>query len=483
MFPKTLLSRPVLFTFLASLALSIIAQYGNILNRDGMLYVTTAEAYLEGGFSSARALFSWPFLPILMAWTNKITGLSLETSAHTLNALFMAGACALLVDCSRRKHIESAWWVALAVLAIPGINEYRNELLREYGCWFFVMLAFWLALRWTERPTWAMTFAVQGTLGIAALFRPEALALFPALLIWQAIEAPSGQRVRRITILCGLPALCGAILLILFVTDQLPSTHRLAGELNRLSFERFDAKAKIVSQALIEYARHNAGEILFFGSLALIPIKLIQKTGLFLLPVIYLFAAHQARPAAQTHRLFACAGFVTLLILAVFVTDLHFLAGRYVGLTLLFSSPFIGFSLWALTKKHNRLRLPIVGVATVLMLANVVSTGQSKSHHLDAGRWLRENVEESSQIYIDGGRTAFHAGWRTSQLRTRNDRAGIEKALRENTYTLYVLEVSRKDAPIAPWLSTVPLNVIQQYSQPTGDAVIIARPNATSPRN
>lgn len=141
------------FVFATSLLLSMLSQWGSELNRDGMLYVTAAEAFLRGSYAEARALFSWPFLPLLMAVATKITGVPLAQAAHTLNALFMAGACVFLVASARHLHKESAIWVALAVLSIPGINEYRHELLREFGYWFFVLFAFWLALRWNDRPT------------------------------------------------------------------------------------------------------------------------------------------------------------------------------------------------------------------------------------------------------------------------------------------------------------------------------------------
>jgi hypothetical protein len=203
---------PARAVFLGSVLLSLIALQQGILNRDGMLYVDTAQVFLDEGFGAALAGFSWPFLPILMAGISKITGLGLEVSGHLLNTLFMAGTCALLVQCAARLFPEAIWHISLVVLALPGLNGYRDELLREYGCWFFVMLSIWLALRWSDAPRWPMALATQCALGMAALFRPEALAFFPALVLWQLFAAPKETRWRRVAMVASLPMVGFAVL-------------------------------------------------------------------------------------------------------------------------------------------------------------------------------------------------------------------------------------------------------------------------------
>lgn len=467
---------PVTAAFFGSLALSLTAQIGRTLNRDGMFYVKGAQAFLDGGFDAAKEIFNWPFLPILMAIVSKATGLGLEHAGHVLNALFMAGACALMVDSVRRAQPEAAWWVCLAVLALPGLNEYRNELLREYGAWFLIMLSFWLALRWSEKPRWATVLPVQISLGAAALFRPEALALFPALLAWQAFSAPRSERWRRLLMLGGLPLAGGILLFSLYLGGHLSSGNRLAGDLGRLSTERFDAKAQVLASGLIGYAHDNARAILFFGSIALIPLKLIQKIGLFLVPLAFLFAHREARAAIARHPLFAWGIAAHLLVLAVFVTDLQFLAGRYVGLILLLASPFIGAGLGSMARRHPRWRLPMLTLAFLLMIGNVVSLSPGKTHYVEAGKWLATNAAESPRVYIESGRAAYYAGWYKIELAQKTRRAEVEDAVAQAKYDLYVLEVSRKDPPVDDWLRQVGLRVVNRFDHPKGDAVVVAVP-------
>lgn len=472
---------PVVATFLASLLLSLIATLSSTLNRDGMLYVRAARAFLDGGFVAAKAIFSWPFLSILIAGTSRLTGLELESAGHLLNALFMAGACALMVSCIVRRTPELGWLSGLVLLALPGLNEYRSELLREFGCWFFVMLAFWLALRWEDRLDWTGATATHLALLGAALFRPEALTLFAALIAWQFAIAPRGKRWRRLIMIGALPIIAGTVLVGLYFSGQLGGT-RLAGEFSRLSVTRFDAKAQVLAGGLIDYARGNAQAILFFGSLALIPLKLLQKYGLLLIPLAYLFASGGARVALQRHPIFAWGICIHLLVLAVFVTDLQFLAGRYVGLLLLFSAPFAATGLGLIVQRWPRGHWPLIAIGIALALANVVSTSQGKGHFAEAGRWLAMNATETTRIYIDSPRTAFHAQWNNVELMARNDRPTIAVAAKSQRYDLFVLEKSRKDPPIDSWLEEESgLRIIQRFGQREKDEVIVAWPKPSAP--
>jgi hypothetical protein len=472
---------PISVAIAGSLLLSLVARLGSTINRDGMLYIGTAQAFLDGGFAAAKANFAWPFLSIAIAAVSKLTGLGLENAAYLLNALFMAATCALMVSCVARRTPELAWMSCLAVLALPGFNEYRNELLREFGCWFFVMLSFWLSLRWDERPDWRGALSIQIALGCAALFRPEALALYAALVGWQLFSAPRSQWLGRLVMIGLLPVICGTLLVTLYLSGKL-GDGRLAAEFSRLGLARFDSKAEVLASGLIEYARGNARAILLFGSLALIPVKLIQKFGIFLLPLVYLIPTGELHAALRRHALFAWGIVVHLIVLTIFVTDLQFLAGRYVGMILLLSTPFAATGLLLLAHRFPRGRLPLVAIGIVLAFANVVSTGHGKSHHVDAGRWLAANVADPAKIYIDSGRAAYHAGWHKAAISNRNDRDGIARAVSEGRHELFVLEISRKDPPSEPWLQQAGLRVTERFELANKDAVIVAVPVGSKAR-
>lgn len=467
---------PAWTAFAASALLSLLAiATSGTLNRDGMLYVDAARLFQQAGWSGAQEVFAWPFLPVLMAVFSQLTGFGPETVGYALNVLFMAGACALLVACAARLFPEAVWPTLLALLAIPGLNDYRDEVLREYGCWFFVMLAFWLALRWADAPRWLTALSVHAALGAAALFRPEALALLPALILWQAFEAPSRERWRRLAMIGALPLLACTALLIAYATGSLSG--RLAGDLGRFSPERFMAKAQLVAQALPEQAFDQASTILFFGSLAIIPVKFIKMMGAFCIPVIYsLLCSGRTGDTLRRARLFTWAFTTHLLVLIVFVTDLHFLAGRYVAALLLFAVPITGYGFWLLLDRYPRWKRPLATTALLLALANVVSLAPGKRHFIAAGEWLAQNASDSPRVYVESARSAYYAGWRFSGRPEPAARMRLPAELQQSRYDLVVLEVSRTDSEVTDWLGSAGLREIIRFTHPNGDAVVVAKP-------
>ncbi|MDX9706330.1 MAG: hypothetical protein RBT86_01995 [Azospira sp.] len=468
---------PLALAFIGSLLLSLaaVAMNRGVLNRDGMLYVDVARIFMESGFSAAAQTFPWPFLSILIAFVSQGTGLGPETAGHVLNAIFLAGTCALLVACSMRLYPGAGWMVALTVLALPGLNDYRDQIIREYGYWFFVVLSLWLSLRWADAPDWRTGLWIQLAIIVAALFRTEALVFLPALLLWQLREAPARERRRRIAMLGLLPLLAALAMLLLLTSGNLPA--RLAVDLSRISPQRFSAVAGEIALALPPAARENAGTILFFGSLAIIPVKFVKMSGLFLVPLIYAL-----RVLPGTHwRLFGWAFAAQLAVLAVFVTDMHFLAGRYVVALLLLAAPLIGCGFHALLQRYSRWKLPAVIILVLLATANAVSLSPTKQHFVAAGHWLAANAEDSPRTYNESARAAYYAGWRYRAVTaTEATREALKQSIQRGEFDLVILEVPHQDVTFPDWLAGAGLREIERFAQTNGDMVVIAVPGTSS---
>ena len=361
------------------------------------------------------------------------------------------------------------------LLALPGFNGYRSELLREYGCWFFVMLSFWVALRWSDAPRWPFALAIQLSLVAAALFRPEAVAFFFALMLWQFFEAPAAERWRRLVMIGGLPLIGLVALLAFYITGKL-GRGRLATDLGRFSLERFDAKALAMAPAFIEYARNQARTILFFGSLSILPLKFVGKMGVFILPFLFSFSARPLRTLFGRSSLFAWAFLAHLLVLCVFVLDLQFLSGRHTGLLLAFAAPLTGYGLWLLMQRFPAWKILMVLVTLLVMVGNVVSLGPAKHQYVEAGGWLAKNATDSPRVYLESARAAHYAGWRYKLRPSPENRADLASGLAQGKYDLVVLEVSHKEADIEPLLRQLKLAVVTRFVHPNGDAVIVAAP-------
>jgi hypothetical protein len=311
------------------------------------------------------------------------------------------------------------------------------------------------------------------------LFRTEALAFFLALILWQAFEAPAGERWRRLVMIGGLPVIGLATLLAIYVAGQF-GAGRLARDFGRFSVERFNAKAlamaPAIAPAVVDYARDQARTILFFGSLAIVPLKFVGKAGIFILPLLYAFRDQSLRATLGRCRMFAWAFLVYFLVLCVHVLDLQFISGRHTGLLLAFAAPLTGYGLWQLMQRFPAWKIPMVLLALLVMAANVVSLGPAKRQFVEAGGWLANNASDSPRVYIESPRAAYYAGWRFTERPMPENRSGLAPGLEQGKYDLVVLEVSRKEPAIEPLLSDLKLAEVARFAHPNGDAVIVARP-------
>jgi hypothetical protein len=391
----------------------------------------------------------------------------------------MAGACGLFTASVARMLPECAWYGCLVILALPGFNAYRDELLRECGAWLFVALSFWLLLKWRDAPRLATVLAAQAALVVGALFRTEVVAFFGAFALWQLIAAPAGARWQRLLQVSGLPLVGMAILMALYATGNLGS-ERLVADFARLGLETFDLKSQALAESLDLFARDRASTILFFGSLAIVPLEYVDNMGVLLIPLLYAVFATDVRRTLVRSQLFACGFVMQLLVLCVFVLDLQFLSNRYVALLLVCSSPLAAYGLWHFARRFPRSRIPVVAVLVVVIMSNVWTVQAGKERFVEAGAWLAEHADESPRVYVESGRAAYYAGWRYSSRRLPDRRNELADGLREGEFDMAVLDVAREDPPIEPWLESVGLEQVAAFFGPEGDAVIIVVPVGTA---
>jgi hypothetical protein len=166
-----------------------------------------------------------------------------------------------------------------------------------------------------------------------------------------------------------------------------------------------------------------------------------------------------------------------LAVLAVFVLQLHFLSGRYLGLLLLFATPFIALGLRRLFAARARWRRPMLVLLVLVALSNVLSLVPSKQHFARAGAWLAEQHErEAPRVFVGSARTAHHAGWAYHSRVGGLDRARLEAEIAAGRYEQLVLEVSRKDKAFPAWLAAHGLHEVERFSDRKGDAVVVVEP-------
>jgi len=268
------------------------------------------------------------------------------------------------------------------------------------------------------------------------------------------------------------------VFLIYFFGSPLYEKSRLASDVVRFGVQGLEQKVQAVAAVLPAYAGEQVRGILVWGSLAIIPDRFLAKLSVFALPLLLLLFRGRLIDAVKRNSLLSCAFLAHVLVLAVFVVGMQFLAGRYVALLYLFSAPVIGYGIWYFVSDRPRWKIPVVALLLALMLANVVSFKPAKQHFVDAGNWLSANAQDSPRVYIESGRTLYYSGWRPMRRWHTDDRGELARLVKEDRFDLLVLEVSRKEKGFDQWALESGVEALARFSHPNGDAVIFVRPKA-----
>jgi 4-amino-4-deoxy-L-arabinose transferase-like glycosyltransferase len=309
------------------------------------------------------------------------------------------------------------YWACLLVLAIPAFNHLRNDIIREFGLWFFCTLAFSLALRWQERGGWLRALLVQLAIVAAALFRLEAVLLFPVLGLCLVGELQTREGWRRLLQINLFP-LAGIVAALLWLL----SGHALAQArvdyvvslLDPRSFlAGFNADGQQFAKvALQKYSADEARQVVFFGLLFTLLSKFVALCGPFALPLLYRpgwrgVAEYLATGSGRWPGPGSCISASVADFLRI---QERFINSRYVSFLNLLAVPLLTIVLLCFARNFPRLARIFVVMALLVMLQNVVSFSAKKTHYLEAGAWLSQHTSPADAIFYEDSRFAYYAG-------------------------------------------------------------------------
>lgn len=474
---SVVVEHPVRVAFFGSLLLSLIAVLGAAtVGRDAAFYLTIAQDAYVHGPKAAFAVFNWPWFSLLLAGTHWVSGLPIELSAHLWCSLFAAGTCALLVDCVRQRSVQVAPWACLVVLAMPAFNEFRGEILREFGFWFFCILTLWLAMRWQVRGGWLRAANIHLAIVAASAFRLEALLLVPALGLWQLPGLWVRTQRRALLQFFALPLL-GVVsgMLLVSVTGGFSSA-RVDYYLSLINpgsvLTSFDLLREQFANSLInKYSQGEAGRIIFFGILAAMAISFVGLSGPFALPFLLGRNWRAITVYWREYRIFAWAAVLYLLILLLFFIQQQFMITRYMSFLNLLFVPALALGLQMFARQFPRLGRVLVVVCLLTMLSNVVSTGAGKTQYIDAGRWMEANVEPNVPAYFDDGRIGYYAG--RGYLLAEFTREEAMSPAHAGKFRYFLIEARGNEPWLTSWLAERNLRIVERFANRRGATVLV----------
>lgn len=471
---------PAWLAFFGSLVLSIIAIAGVVtVGRDGAFYLDLARQAGEHDLAGVQARFDWPWYPLLLAGTHAVLRLPLEYCAYLWSVLFAAGTCALMVDLVRQRAPQAAYWACWIVLAMPAVNQFRGDIIRESGFWFFCTLALWLAMRWQARGGWGLAAAISLAVGLGSLFRLEAVLVGGCVLLWQVAALwTAGQRQRFVQV-AWLPVLVGIAGVLALTGWGVLDARRLDYYLELIRpaglFGAFNQLSHQFADSLVnKYSANEAGRIIFIGLSGALLIKCVSLMG----PGALAFLDRRAWAAWarywREYRILALTALVYLVVLMLFFIRAQFMNSRYLSLLVLLLVPLLAMGLHLFHQAHPRLGKALALVGLLVMLANVISLGARKTHYVEAGHWVAAHTPAQASIFYEDGRIGYYAGrgYELSDL-TREAAMGPELA---DSYRYFVIEAEPDEPWLQDWLKQHPLRVLASFANRKGDTVLVVGP-------
>lgn len=240
---RTLAILWVLFLFALGLRIGVALQLGTIC-RDGVYYVTHAEALEQGDFDAAFDNLGVNVYPAVLASLHML-GVDWEWTGAVSGVVFGSLVIFPLFGWVRRTFDDSRALIAALVYAIhPKLIEWSGETVREPTFWLFLMCATYALYRASTevRIRWYLIGGLA--MGLAILTRTEGWILaipLVGLTLWKMRFAPAD----RLRLTGGALVACAGLPCLLAIAYVASGQHPAALRLVRA--EHLQALVKITS--------------------------------------------------------------------------------------------------------------------------------------------------------------------------------------------------------------------------------------------
>jgi hypothetical protein len=460
-------------------------------NVDGILYLHTAAVFLSDGLRAAMATYPWPFYSLLIAGISHITGLPIQHAAMILDAILIALIVLAFVNLIKELGgtRRTQWFSLLVILLYPYLNHDRDNILRDFGYYAFLLVSLQFFIHYLRTFTWRTALAWALSLMVATLFRIEG-AIFLMVLPFAALLTSQPTWQKRIIVFLKLQllnfiGLAIGIVWILFKLSQHDS-HALQqlGRINELAnffvhgpaliTASFHTKLALLKQGLFaDNPFINLPAFLVGGVVGILMGSFLSTIGLFYL-VLTCHACYCRLLPLNNAAKMAWLSYLVLnvIIVGIFILIDFFLAERYIVplcLLLILTAPFSLEAIFTSGKKW------LVSVVCLLLLATAVASfshfGTSKTYLIDAGQWLEKNTPTNSCVFTNSDQITYY-----SQRSTNTELTDFA-----NNYDYAAVQLLRNQTNGKQhWLDLFKQQPVISFQNKRGDSVMIFQFSAAS---
>ena len=408
---------------LAIISTLVSISTNNPINRDGILYIKSAQAFLDSGIGALIKVYKWPFYPLLIAITSKLLYLSLEHSAFLWNIIF--ASLIVTVYISIIKELSCSKLVQLFALIViighPRLHHWERYITRDLGYWAFLMLSILYIIKYCSSNGWRHVILGWLCLDIATLFRIEGIIfimLYPLVILLK--DEPFLKKIKKIAILYiirfsilsagGL--ICYLKGITIYSSTRLNEISSYIRYFHHSFIANLFSKGKTVGNHILARPAKNYGSIfVLFGLIGIFLDKLFKTVWpLHFALSVYGIKKRITCPKNKTITLIYVLIVLNLAIPIIFLYRNFFLSCRFLmpaTLLLLLFVPFVLEYIYINKNKSKQsniyriLEWLIIFVFIGLFIGAFLPPKNDKAYIRNAGLWIKNNINNNSQIYSD----------------------------------------------------------------------------------
>lgn len=403
------------------------------INPDSVLYFESARLFANGEWQQGFNVFKWPLYALLIAFTHQLTTLDIQTSAQLLSMIFFG-----ITTASFLKIIELGGGgkkVMLAGILILFTASYLvgdvlEMLMRDQGFWAFFLTSLVFFIRFYKTHGYKDAFIWQVCAITATLFRIEGityLIALPLILFFKPLQSftISIQHYLKSNFI-NISLIIILFAALIFKIIPIENLGRL-NEIFTINLydqltEKLLAQSAIMSKDVLgQYLDEFALQGILITFVYVLIAKTISATGLVNVGLAAL--AIRSKPAMvddEVSKVLKIAATIALINMALIITKVFVLSGRYVLALSLILMIFASFYLAELFKylQHSsktEIKMKWLVIALIVFMAinlvkNIFPKRDGYNYMQDAVTWLNAKNTLKKPVFYDDTRSRYYAG-------------------------------------------------------------------------
>lgn len=436
---------------LIGIAMLVAAQIQYIhygwINPDSVLYLESAKLINIGDWKGAFKVFNWPLYATCIALVYKVLSLGINVTilqaAIVLNViLFSIASTAFLkiIELAGGKSLHLIVGTLILISSQYLVGDILSMLMRDEGFWAFYLLGLLFFIRFFQHQRLSDALLWQICILLATLFRIEAITYLILLpLVFFTIKTLSWSQRTSLFLRSNLINLAALLAMVVTIT--------LSDSLSVQNFGRFKevfslnlyqeltnmlvTRADIMSNAVLgKYLAEFAVPGLLLTFIYAMITKVISASGAINVALAaYGYKSNQQLINCQVSRVLYAAVLISLLNMALIITKVFVLSGRYVLALAWIVMIFATFTLAELIRTYRDnpqrtikwLIIAILAFLTLSLVKNVLPKKEGYNYQQNAVVWLAKYNSANKAVFYDDSRIKYFAGAQFTGTWSDND--------------------------------------------------------------